>query len=697
VVYIACTALALAISYSLGKEMAWDTLNHHLYAGFSGVHDRFAQDYFAAGPQAYLNPYAYVPFYALVAAGLPALAVASVLAALQSAMLWLTYELALIVSPAGSPGRRAAFACCGVVMAALNPVLLQQLGTSFTDITTGELVLGGWCLLATTVRAPSAARVTVAAVLLGVATALKLTNAMHAISAATLLFFLPLPLGRRLRFASAYGVALGVGFAAVTAPWAYRLARAFGNPFFPLLNGVFRSPEFTTEPLHHLRFVPSSLTEMLWRPFAMLDPWNMVHEELRAPDSRYALLLVLVAMLAGAVLLRPLWRPRVQAAGSPASGALPADPRALTALGVAFAIDWVLWLTGSGNSRYFLPLACVAGVLVIGIVFNLFSLRPKVRNYVLAAIFATQALQVCWGAELRWAACPWGGQWFDVTVPEALAKQPALYLTMEIRSNSFLAAYLPPEAGLVDIASSYPLEATGANGGRLEALVRRYATHVRLLVSGERLHADGERQSPTVSGINSTLQRFHLRTDPLDCAKITVRGVASDGPLYVSSGSVSATGPEPRAQVHVAAAAVSTSAPESPLYLVSCALVPDDTDHPNDNARERTANIVLDRLEDACPQLFQPRRVPTGRYLYMWRRIYLNTDLVAWVSRGEVKFYDPVRGDDVVYLGTEDDWARAAPRLSCGRRQGHYFAKVVNPKRATTSSEARTAALRAVP
>src|SRR5580698_9607995 len=71
-VYAACVALALACNYVLGKDMAWDTLNYHLYLGFSALNDRFGQDYFAAGPLAYLNPYAYMPFYAMVRAGLPA-------------------------------------------------------------------------------------------------------------------------------------------------------------------------------------------------------------------------------------------------------------------------------------------------------------------------------------------------------------------------------------------------------------------------------------------------------------------------------------------------------------------------------------------------------------------------------------------------------------------------------------------------
>jgi hypothetical protein len=654
--FLACTVLALLINYALGKEMAWDLLNYHLYAGFSALHHRFTQDYFAAGPQGYLNPYASVPFYALVASGLPAIVVASVLAALHSIILWLTFELSLTVSPSGSPVRRAAFATCAVAMAALNPILLQQLGTSFTDITTGELALGGWLLLATSVRTPSASRIIAAAVLLGAATALKLTNAVHAVSAAAVLAFLPLPLTARLRLASAYVIALGLSFALIAAPWAYQLEKAFGNPFFPLLNSIFHSPQFTTEHIHHLRFVPPNLAEALWRPFAMVDPWAMVHEELRAPDSRYALLLI----LAGILLLPRIRRPEPPApreeaepeAGGAASLAHPpADPRILAALGCGFAVDWVLWLFSSANSRYFLPLACVAGVLVIGLVFNLLAKWPKARNYVLAAIFATQAIQVWMGGELRWSPAPWNGHWFEVTVPQALTKHPNLYLMLEIRSNSFLAPYLPPDAGLVDIETTYPLEATGANGARVKTLIQRYAPHLRLLVTGQRVY-DGGRQEPTVSGLNGSLQRFGLQVDPGDCATITVQGMASD--------------PE-----------IGTGLPE-PYYLVSCALVPDLSDHSADLARERTANVVLDRLEDACPELFQPRRPPTGRYAYMWKRVYLNTDLMGWVSRGQVKFLDPLRGDDIVYLGSESDWARAAPRLACGRRGGHYFARVVD-------------------
>ena len=225
------------------------TVHSHFYAGFSALHDRFAQDYFAAGPQSYFNPYAYAPFYLLVRSGLPALAVASVLAAVHSIILWLTYELAVAVCPSGERRMQITMGACALALAFLKPILMQQLGSSFADITTAELVLAGWLLLVGAVRTPRGARVVCAGLLLGVAAALKLTNSAHALAGIVIVILLPLSPGRRVLSVLAYGVSLALGFALVAAPWSYRLVQTFGNPLFPLMNDVFRSPQFTSEPL----------------------------------------------------------------------------------------------------------------------------------------------------------------------------------------------------------------------------------------------------------------------------------------------------------------------------------------------------------------------------------------------------------------------------------------------------------------
>ena len=652
-VYFTCTALALIVNYFLGKDMAWDALSYHLYAGFSAANDRFAQDYFAAGPQSYFNPYVYAPLYCLVNSGLSSLEISSVLAIGHSVILWLTYELAVSVCPSGDKHERLKFGLCGVAFALLNPILLQQIGSTFADITTGELVLAGWLLLALSVRRPSTSRVVWAGLLLGLATGLKLTNAMHAISAIVILIFLPLALRARIRNGVVYGISLGLGYLIIAAPWSYRLERRFGNPLFPLMNNLFRSPEFTIEPLRHLRFIPASIGEALYRPFAMIDPVTMVHEEMRAPDPRYAVLVMLI----GALLIRRLWTRRMSTAIEPARDADASSSRALAAIGCGFALDWAAWLRESGNSRYFLPMSSVAAVVIVALLFRLFAARPKVLGYVLAGILGIQGVQLWMGADYRWNQTPWDDHWINVSVPAKLASEPNLYLTIGAQTNSFLAPYLARGSGLINFSGGYTLGPGDANGAHVEALISRYSPNVRMLIRGERLYRNDERRAPNGTQIDDALRPFRLRVDDSDCLSIAVHGLPPDLEFTLATSHP------------VAAQSRDTT------YILSCHVVPGNIDYSADvQAAHRDADLALDRLEDACPALFQPRRPRTEFNGDTGLRRYLNTDLAAWVSHGSVKFLQPSVGGDIVYLGRESDWMKAPLRVRCGRRDGKFFA-----------------------
>ena len=368
-IYAACTVMAVVLNLILGKDMAADALHYHFYAGFSALNDRFEQDYFAAGAQSYLNPYAYVPFYVLVKLGLPGVAVSTVLAMIHSVILWITYELACSICPSEDRKDRFLFGLFATILALMNPVLLQQIGSSFADITTAEIVLGGWLLLIQAVRRPSTKLVIFGAILLGFATALKPTNGIHALAGFFLVAFVPLPFLGRVRSLFSFGAALGIGFVLTAAPWSYRLARTFGNPMFPLLNNIFKSPEFTTAPLKHYRFIPDSLTDALLRPFAMSSTTSMIHEELTSPDIRYALLLSVSLIFAIAWFRRSIPHASTPVVVPHSKSAT----RALAALACGFIADWIVWLSGSGNSRYFIPMASVASVLAAALLFRLLT------------------------------------------------------------------------------------------------------------------------------------------------------------------------------------------------------------------------------------------------------------------------------------------------------------------------------------
>jgi hypothetical protein len=651
-VYMACSVLALVTNYLLGKDMAWDTLSYHIYAGFSAVNDRFAQDYFAAGPQSYFNPYIHVPFYYLVGTGLSSLGISSILAIEHSIMLWFTYELALAVCPSHDGHKRLMFGLCGLAFALINPILLQQIGSTFADITTGELVLAGWLLLAFAVRTPSTQRVLCAGILCGIATGFKLTNAVHAISGFAVLIMLPLTVWGRIRQGIAYGISLGLGFLVIAAPWSYRLERRFGNPLFPLMNDVFRSPEFTTEPLRHYRFIPENVTEALWRPFAMIDPVTMVHEEMRAPDLRYALLLILIV----AFFCRWLWQRRTISSIRPVVSADSVSSRTLAAISCGLAVDWVAWMSGSGNSRYFLPISSVAAVVIVALIFQLFATRPKARNYILAGILGIQGVQLWMGADYRWNQTSWDDHWINIAVPARLKSEPNLYLTMGAQTNSFVAPYLAPGAGLINFSGGYTLGPNGSNGARIAEMIIRYAPNIRMLIRGERLYRDDERRAPNLTQIDDALRPFSLRVDESDCATITVHGLPPE--LDFTMATSQPVEPQSRDTTH----------------LVSCRLAPDKADYSAQIPARRDTDLALDRLEDACPALFQPRRPSTEYNSNGGLRRYVNTDLTAWVSHGWVRILQPPLGGDRVYLGRVSDWTKAPILLRCGRRNGRYFA-----------------------
>jgi hypothetical protein len=658
VVYVFCTLGALLTAYWRGKDMQWDTLDYHLYAGFSAIHDRFGLDYFAAAAQSYLNPYAYAPFYLLVTSGLSAVEVAVILAVVQSAILWLSYELAIAVIPPDCVRGRITVGAGAALLAFANPVLMEQFGSSFIDITTAVLVLAGALVLIGTIRAPGAWRIVGAGLLLGAASALKLSNSLDAVSLAIVPLFLPARWLKRLGSAVLYGLSAGFGFALVSLPWSIQLERHFGNPLFPLLNGVFRSPEYTTARLIDFRFIPSSFVEALWRPFAMTAPVRLLHVERPAPDLRYALLIVLVVLW---VLARWVSRMRGRHAAAGESRA-PAKNRAALALGCAFVIDWAIWLTESGNSRYFIPMACVAAVLVVALTCRLLMAWPRVLACAIAAILVAQFHQVSGGAAFR-PPYPWEGRsWFDVSIPHSLASEPDLYFSVGVQSSSFVVPYLPAGSGFINLEGDYVLGPDGVNGARIRKLIARFSPHLRVLVVDSRADTARDTDVPHLANVDDAVEPFGLRVDASNCSTILVRAA-------------------PTLEVVAVGGALPGLPPSAwyTRYLVTCRLVPDAVQQDAVASAEHTADRVLDRLEDACPSLFQPRRPQT--YLmgndadsHFWVRRYTNTDVIAWVHLGRVGFQKEIGGDRAQDAGSVRAWERAPLQVICGRQgAGDYL------------------------
>jgi hypothetical protein len=583
----------------------------------------------------------------------------------------LTYELTVSMLPSDNPRLRVAAGACAALFALANPILIEQLGSSYADIITAEIVLAGWLLLVHALRIPSAARVLGAGLLLGAASALKLTNSLHALSACVMVLFLPTGWRGKTRLSLAFIAALAVSFAVIAAPWAMRLEQHFGNPFFPLLNNVFRSPHFPATPLADYRFVPSSLSEALLRPFAIALPVTMVDDEYASPDIRYAVLSVL-ALIA----LVGWWWRLLRAPHEPGFGGQGGSAQGpFAALACAFLLDWALWLRASANGRYFLAMACVGGALAVVLACRILAAQPRALASLVIAVFVIQGVQVALGTRYRTSASWDGGPWFEVSVPTAL-KSPALYFLMGDQSNSFIAPFLDPHSAFVNLDGAYALGPDGANGAHIRSLMQEYAGHVRVVEMENPFKLKPLEELPELAHVNYTLANFGLRADTSDCSTITVQDIRART-RKVLPGTLPINLPQLAGRV--------LRVPQSPDgYLIACRVVPDPASRVALANAEREPNLIFNRMEDECPQLFQPLRPLTkvygdGHGGHIWAREYPVTDLTALLSGGYLRIADGLRGGRPDILGTESDWARAPVPLVCGRHGEHFYAQMTSP------------------
>jgi hypothetical protein len=162
------------------------------------------------------------------------------------------------------------------------------------------------------------------------------------------------------------------------------------------------------------------------------------------------------------------------------------------------------------------------------------------------------------------------------------------------------------------------------------------------------IEADGHPVAPAPASFDDPLRRFGLRVDSGDCDYISYKGNAD-----------------------VIERAGTRSGARDQVYIYSCRVVAGPGLTEPELERKRIADLVLDRVEAACPEFFPPRaRGSSLRSGAIWRRKYADTAI--WVNdEGFVRFADLIRGGgDFAALGREGDWVESPLKLTCSRTAG---------------------------
>jgi hypothetical protein len=435
------------LSVALGPDNYWDLRYYHLYAPWGYLHDRYLYDVGPAQEQGFLNPVADLLLYGLITS--PLNETPRIVAFIMGAVHGINAAVLLAISchvirPSQTLERRS-LGGAAWLMGVSGAGFVSLVGTSTNDLTSSLFVLGS-LLSVLKVAEPATGRGTQlgfagAGLLAGIGIGLKYTSAVYAPGLGAVVLLVA---ARRRTVGGLvmFGVGGLLGFLAVAGHHMLTLWHDFGNPTFPYLNQIFRSPYWEPEAIRDARFIPNDFWQLMTYPFywTTVDTYTVAEPPFRDWRAAIAYMAIPVGLLAFAVRgarsdYRQEW----------ASG----RTRGLDLVLIFVIASYFPWALGFGYYRYAVPLEMLTGVITIGALIWLFEggrLRV-VAAILLLAVVASSTVYLDWGRGR------YGDRYVDVHVPPLPAHSIVLIATWD--PVAFFIPYAEPTAQYLGIENNY--------------------------------------------------------------------------------------------------------------------------------------------------------------------------------------------------------------------------------------------------
>lgn len=653
-VAIAGWAFFVGWSWFLGKDITFDSLNYHFYLADSVDASRIHKDFFAASLQGYQSPYAYWPLAWMAHGRWPtwlALMLISTLQAVCVPALWMSARVVF----RGDTLRDAGLRLVALVLSIGSPILLAQVGGTFIDLGTGALLLYAVALLLwqQSGRLPPRSSIIAAGGLVGLAVALKLTNAPIAICLPVILLFSRSPTSYKLARVTEFAVAATIVFCLAMAHWSWHLWTEFSNPLFPFANEWFRSADFPTYSMKQLRFVPRDWVEAVARPLVMVEPYSNIYHEIASPDARFVWIIFGGAGILFATAVSALKRGHRPTFNIERNGTL--------SLCGFIVVSWLVWLSWSGNGRYFVSVLALSGIFVTAIFAN--PIQPRwVTRFGLLSLLLVQGTALSTAATFRWAGdskSNLGDPFIDVSLPRELKDQSLTFLTIGKQSMSFFELEAHPDSAWINIAGMHAIDAGGVDSAKAIAKLRDAQGSIEVVIrnlavaSEDSSHASlPHRRRLFVGGL---LAPFGVQLDDAKCIV---------GAMPHRERSAEAT--NARSESIVARLLFCPAHFSEELRTRSLQAREMDP-------RKERIDKAFDELESQCPNIFGPRgAVPTLMGGSEFARSYLMTDATLMADENDTIFFSAFGISSVRILGSPEDVLAGRSKSLCARLPKFY-------------------------
>ncbi|NPV70663.1 MAG: hypothetical protein HPY55_08480 [Firmicutes bacterium] len=427
--------------------MNWDLRNYHFYNGYAIMTGRVSKDYAPAQLQTFLNPFLDILHYSLIR-WLPPKVAGFILGAVHGINLYLLFIISLWVLPIKRVPKQIVSLMCAI-LGMYAPTAVSEVGTTMGDLTLSPLVLGGLYYLLKSCSNPreSAKWLLFSGFLFGSAAGTKLTFSPYVVAAAIALLIVHrnthLPTNDGLVYARTFllfAAGSALGFVLTDGYWAILLYTHFKNPFFPFFNQLFKSPYALPTSCRDLRWLPKTVGEYLMLPFSFvgLGPHRIL--ELPFNAIRFPLALVLTVVYA----MMSCWTRMRKKDCTTANE--------FNLLLTFFVVSVSIWAAIFSYYRYLAPLELMAPLLIVLLIFHVFSTsKSRCLSVSLAFLLMVGTMKAP-----NWGRLPWrDSNYFGTSVPLIPGLKEGTVIMTSYSPTAFLLPSFPVETRFVRVQSNF--------------------------------------------------------------------------------------------------------------------------------------------------------------------------------------------------------------------------------------------------
>ena len=490
------------VSVVLGPDNYWDLRFYHLYVPWAYLHDRYLYDVAPAEYQSYFNPAADFLFYGMASSILNEMprTIAFIMGAVHGLNAVLVAAIAWhVLRPRERWARmalRSAAALIGISGAGVAPLI----GTTSNDLVNTIFVLGALLGILHIAGSPSERPAwrdfAWSGLSAGVGLGLKYTAAVYVPGLAVVA--LVAAVRRRTPAGlAAFGACAALGFVALAGHHLFTLWRDFGNPMFPMLNNIFKSPYFELQSGMQNEFQARDFWQLIAYPFYWVKTNSYVVAELPLRDWRGAMAyLAIIAALVSCV---------AGLAGKELRGNAGGETCGLGLVFIFVIMSYFAWAYVFGNYRYAVTLEMLTGVIVMGAV--IWIARGRVLR--IAGAIALLTIAAATTVYPNWGRGRYGERYVDVRVPPLPANSIVLISTQQ--PVAFFIPYAEPTAQFLGIENDF-LELSQKN-----RLVSKVRSVMRIQGRPKFIVSVGAFDSGKLDGV---LAQFGLALGPSPCRPI---------------------------------------------------------------------------------------------------------------------------------------------------------------------------------